>query len=66
VDALLFRPDDPQDLARCLLSLLDDANLAGRLSASAAARARTDFTWQAAQDRLLEVYQKVLIGTPPD
>jgi glycosyltransferase involved in cell wall biosynthesis len=64
VDALLFRPDDPHDLARCLLSLLDDASLAGQLSNNAAARARTDFTWQAARRRLLEVYQRILTDKP--
>ncbi len=62
VDALLFTPDDAHDLARCLLTLLDDSTLAERLARSAAARARAEFTWQAAQQRLLDVYREVLAG----
>jgi glycosyltransferase involved in cell wall biosynthesis len=59
VDALLFRPDDPHDLARCLLSLLADPALAARLGDSAAARARSEFTWRVAQQRLVEVYRRL-------
>ncbi|OQY84576.1 MAG: hypothetical protein B6D40_05195, partial [Anaerolineae bacterium UTCFX3] len=44
VDALLFSPNDPEDLARQALTLLDDFELSKRLSDSAAERARTKFT----------------------
>jgi glycosyltransferase involved in cell wall biosynthesis len=59
-DALLFTPDDPADLARGLLAVLDDPALAARLGGSAAAHVRVHFTWQAAQQRLLEVYRELL------
>jgi glycosyltransferase involved in cell wall biosynthesis len=60
VDALLFSPNDPQDLARQVLRLLDDVDLSRRLSDSATERALTKFTWHAAQKKLLKVYDKLL------
>jgi glycosyltransferase involved in cell wall biosynthesis len=57
VDALLFSPDDPQDLARQALAILCDRALAERLASSAASRAREKFTWNAAQKKLLNVYR---------
>ncbi len=62
-DALVFAADDPADLARCVLALLDDPALAQRLGASAAQRARDRFTWRAAQKRLLRVYDRLLNRT---
>jgi len=59
VDALLFTPDDPDDLARQALRLLTDERLARQLASSAAERARAKFTWQAAQKRLLELYREL-------
>jgi glycosyltransferase involved in cell wall biosynthesis len=60
VDALLFAPDDPADLARCVLAILDDASLAQRLGCTAAGHVRQKFTWRAAQKKLLRVYTKLL------
>lgn len=60
VDALLFAPNDPDDLARQVLALLNDFELSQRLAASAAERARTQFTWHAAQKKLVKVYEKLL------
>jgi glycosyltransferase involved in cell wall biosynthesis len=60
VDALLFSPNDPDDLARQVLRLLDDFDLSQRLSDSATDRALTKFTWHAAQKNLLKVYDKLL------
>jgi glycosyltransferase involved in cell wall biosynthesis len=59
-EALLFCPDDPADLARQILAVLDDPALAGRLGANAANRAHRQFTWQVAQSSLLTVYQALL------
>lgn len=59
-DALLFAPGDAHDLAQKLLRALADRPLAERLAASAAARARSRFTWHEAQKRLARVYEKVL------
>jgi glycosyltransferase involved in cell wall biosynthesis len=61
-DALLFAPDDPADLARQLLRVLADRSLAECLAASAAASARSRFTWRHAQKKLARVYANLLIG----
>jgi glycosyltransferase involved in cell wall biosynthesis len=60
VDALLFTPDDPADLARCTLAILNDPSLAQRLADSAAERARKRFSWRAAQKKLVKVYRALL------
>lgn len=60
VDALLFSPNDAEDLARQVLALLHDDELAKRLADSATERALTKFTWHEAQKKLVKVYQKLL------
>jgi glycosyltransferase involved in cell wall biosynthesis len=60
LDALLFSPNDPEDLARQVLRLLGDVALSQRLSDSATGRALTKFTWHAAQKKLLRVYDRLL------
>jgi glycosyltransferase involved in cell wall biosynthesis len=60
VDALLFSPNDPDDLARQVLTLLNDYDLSKRLADSATARALAKFTWHEAQKRLIKVYRKLL------
>jgi glycosyltransferase involved in cell wall biosynthesis len=59
-DALLFTPDDPADLARCVLAILDDASLAQRLADSAARRAHDKFSWHEAQKKLVRVYETLV------
>ena len=59
-EALLFAPDNPDDLARKILTALNDSALAAQLGVNAHARAYREFTWQAAQARLLAVYQALL------
>jgi glycosyltransferase involved in cell wall biosynthesis len=60
VDALLFSPNDPEDLARQVLRLLEDSELAKRLSASGSERALSKFTWHEAQKKLVKVYGRLL------
>jgi glycosyltransferase involved in cell wall biosynthesis len=60
VDALLFSPNDPEDLARQVLALLQDYDLSKRLAGSATERALTNFTWHAAQKKLVKVYSGLL------
>ncbi|MEW6028290.1 MAG: glycosyltransferase family 4 protein [Chloroflexota bacterium] len=60
VDALLFSPNDPDDLARQVLALLNDFELSKRLAGSASARALTKFTWHEAQKKLGKVYERLL------
>jgi len=59
VDALLFSPSDPEDLARKVLMLLNDIELSKRLADSATERALTKFTWHEAQKKLVKVYEKL-------
>ena len=64
VDALLFAPGDPDDLARQLVRVLADRTLAERLASAAAERAQAQFTWHRSQKRLLKVYEQ--FGKVPD
>ena len=71
-EALFFRPDDADDLARkvnCLLSAPQEGQEMGR---RAAQRIRAEFTWERAGQRLLEVYTRLGVAgtrtlptTPP-
>jgi len=56
IDGLLFWPDNPQDLAVQIMTLLSDKVLAGRLADNAAEHARTSYTWHLARKRLLKFY----------
>ena len=60
VDALLFSPNDPEDLARQAVTLLDDFELSQRLAQSASERELSKFTWHESQKKLLKVYEKLL------
>lgn len=60
VDALLFSPNDPDDLARQALALLNDMELSQRLAESASQRALTKFTWHESQKKLGRVYEKIV------
>jgi glycosyltransferase involved in cell wall biosynthesis len=60
VDGLLFSPNDPEDLARKVLMLLNDVELSKRLADSATERALTKFTWHESQKKLVKVYEKLL------
>jgi glycosyltransferase involved in cell wall biosynthesis len=62
IDGLLFEPDSASELARSILRVLDERELAAQLSQSAARRAHTHFTWLGAQQALLAVYDS-LLGT---
>jgi len=60
VDALLFSPNDPDDLARQVLALLTDLELSQRLSDSATGRVLSKFTWHESQKKLVKVYERLL------
>jgi glycosyltransferase involved in cell wall biosynthesis len=60
VDALLFSPNDADDLARQVLTLLNDFELSKRISESATERVLSKFTWHEAQKKLLRVYDGLL------
>ncbi len=59
-DGLLFIPGDANDLAKQVLRILENRELAERVAHSAALRARQQFTWHLAQKRLLKVYNKLI------
>jgi glycosyltransferase involved in cell wall biosynthesis len=60
VDALLFEPDNADDLARKLLTLLRDPAMSETLAGSAQRRARREFSWFSAQQQLLSLYDELL------
>jgi glycosyltransferase involved in cell wall biosynthesis len=60
MDALLFSPNDPDDLARQVLALLNDYELSKRLAESASERALKKFTWHESQKKLIKAYEKLL------
>lgn len=60
VDALLFSPNDPDDLARQTLALLNDFELSKRVAESASKRVLEKFTWHESQKKLVKVYEKLL------
>ena len=62
VDALLFSPNEPEDLARQVVLLLNNFELSKRLADSASERALTKFTWRQAQKKLIKVYERLLRG----
>lgn len=59
VGGLLFSPNDPEDLARKALLLLNDIVLSKRLADCATQRALTKFTWHVSQKKLVKVYEKL-------
>jgi glycosyltransferase involved in cell wall biosynthesis len=60
MDALLFSPNDPNDLARQVITLLNDFELSKRLAQSASERVLSKFTWHESQKKLGKVYQKLI------
>ena len=58
-EALLFEPDNPEDLARQVLKLLANDLLATEIGRNAAKRAHRHFTWPIAQKHLLSVYHSL-------
>lgn len=60
VDGLLFSPNDPEDLARQVLMLLDNHDLSKRLANSATERVLSKFTWHEAQKKLIKVYARLM------
>jgi glycosyltransferase involved in cell wall biosynthesis len=57
---LLVPPEDPQALARALVSVLSDRVLAERLGAAAIATATREGSWDAVAARTLEAYERCL------
>jgi len=59
VNALLYPPGDDDAMARAMICLLQDKQLAKEISENAAKTARR-FTWEISAERTLQVYQEVL------
>ena len=66
MDGLLFSPNDPEDLARQAIALLNDFELSKRLAESASERALTKFTWHESQKKLGKVYERLLTNNNPE
>lgn len=57
---LLFRAEDPHDVAEQVLRLLRDASFAARLAAEGRERAHREFTWEASVRKLRTLYADLL------
>ena len=57
----LFSNEDPQDLARAAIALLDDTSERARLSRDGVSRAR-EFDWEIVARHVLEVYEAVTVS----
>jgi glycosyltransferase involved in cell wall biosynthesis len=62
IDALLFAPNDAQDLARQIVRVLRDRILAETLATNAAQHAHQHLTWHQAQKKLGKVYEKLVMS----
>lgn len=60
---LLFKVSKPSRLAECLVRLIEDDDLRARLGANAAQAAQARFTWERAQQSLLDAYVRLLAST---
>lgn len=60
---LLFRPEDPDDLAAKTIQLLQDPALARRLAAAGRERAHREFTWDQSVTKLRALYADLLKPT---
>jgi len=58
-NALLYPPGDDNAMAKAIISLIQDSELAKRISANALETARR-FTWEMTAERTLRVYEDVL------
>ena len=65
-EAWLFNPDDPADLARCVLSALANGERAQAMADALSRRIRQQYTWRSAQKQLIRVYRKLLSESQSD
>ena len=55
---LLIRPGDPEGLAGAMARILDDAELAARMSENALRIGQAEYTWTANARRMVEIYEE--------
>ncbi len=60
---LMFEPGNPEDLARCILSILTDPELAARLTANGRALVERTYAWDAIATATAAVYDQLLGST---
>ncbi len=60
VDGLLFKPEDPEDLARKLETLMGDGDLRARMGTAGSERVRKDFNSERYSELLFSFYEEVL------
>jgi len=63
VDGLLAR-QDPQELAKAVLRLLDDPEEAARMGAAGREKVRNHFTWSAIAEKVERGYRDAIAGLP--
>lgn len=59
-EAILVRPGSAKAIKDALLRVRNDPGLCTRITAAARRRVKTQFTWQIAQQRLVDVYREVV------
>ncbi|MDN5344453.1 MAG: 1,4-alpha-glucan branching enzyme [Clostridia bacterium] len=60
VTGLAFTPGDAGELARCLVTIFQNPDLAGELSQRARARVEEEYTWPAVARQTMNLYREVL------
>ena len=60
---LMFEPGNPEDLARCIISILTDDELAARLTTNGRALVEQTYAWDAIAAATAEVYDRLLSST---
>lgn len=60
IDGLLFRPNDPKDLADKILQLYENRDLIVRLGANAAEKAKREFTIEKYGSRMEQIFYSVI------
>jgi glycosyltransferase involved in cell wall biosynthesis len=63
-NGLLYPPGDDDAMAKAIIRLLQDKELAKSISANAVETA-SKFTWERTAEQTLEVYEEVLQGKTP-
>jgi glycosyltransferase involved in cell wall biosynthesis len=64
-DGLLFLPNDPHDLARHIVTLLNDPERAQRMATKAAHHAHATLTWHDSEKKLVRLYEQLTEPVKP-
>ncbi len=63
-DGILFDPNDDSSLIQAYSRLAQDASLARRIADAGRIKARRDYDWTAITNKLLKIYEEVILENP--